>query len=95
MEDGDAMRAMMAAAMAAAGAGAGGGADTFPVKTKQWVQVVGGHSTDFVLCLFANCVLVIATQLGKIGTMVRYLPPPLSPFIAFFLFTGHATTRSA
>lgn len=43
----------------------------FRVKTKQWVQEVGGHSTDFVLCLFANCVFIIVTQLGKIGTMIR------------------------
>jgi hypothetical protein len=77
MEDGDVMRAMMMAAAA------GAGEDRFPVKTKQWVQVVNGHSTDFVVCLFANCVFVIVTQLGKIGTMVS--APDLILILFYFL----------
>jgi hypothetical protein len=81
MDDAEVVRAMMAAAMAG-GAGGAGGADMFPVKTKQWVQEVGGHSTDFVLCLFANCVFIIVTQLGKIGTMV-HSPPHCTPPLSF------------
>jgi len=51
--------------------GAGEIGTHFPVKTKQWTQAVQGHSTDFVLNLFADCIFIIVTQLGKMGTLMR------------------------
>jgi len=71
--------AMMNAAVlqAAMLPGAGEIGTHFPVKTKQWTQAVQGHSTDFVLNLFADCIFIIVTQLGKMGTLVLVFPSPL------------------
>jgi hypothetical protein len=52
----------------------------FPVPTKQFAAEVQGVRTEFVLQGFDNRVLVMVTQLGKVGTMlqarcVALLPP--------------------
>ena len=44
--------------------------DGFPVSTRQFSAVIAGVRTDFVLSAFSDRILVIATQLGKLGTMV-------------------------
>lgn len=46
-------------------------AHAFPVPTKQFAAEVQGVRTDFVLQGFDNRVLVIATQLGKVGTVLH------------------------
>jgi proteasome assembly chaperone 3 len=46
-------------------------AHAFPVPTKQFAAEVLGVHTEFVLQGFDNRVLVVVTQLGKVGTVLQ------------------------
>ena len=48
---------------------AGKMAQNFPVRTQQWTADVSGVNTDFLLLLYADRLMVVATQLGALGTI--------------------------
>lgn len=43
---------------------------SFPVPAKQFSAVIQGNQTDFVLCSYDDYIFVLATQLGKMGTLL-------------------------
>ena len=55
-------------------------AQSFPVRTQQWSADVSGITTDFVSSLYADRLMIVATQLGALGTIqsakCALLPPP-------------------
>eukprot|EP00250_Pteridium_aquilinum_P031530 c43787_g1_i1 orf=203-628(+) len=48
-----------------------GVAPGFPVTTKQFSTVIQGNKTDFMLCSYDDYIFVLATQLGKMGTLLH------------------------
>ena len=42
---------------------------SFPVRTQQWEADVGGTRTDFLSTLYTDRFMVVATQLGALGTI--------------------------
>lgn len=53
-----------------------------PIKTKQSIKIINSIKTEICIQLFLNKILIIITQLGRIGSMVNYLflcfpPSPL------------------
>jgi proteasome assembly chaperone 3 len=57
-------------------------AHAFPVPTKQFAAEVQGVHTEFVLQGFDNRVLVVVTQLGKVGTVLQARSVSLSLFFS-------------
>ncbi len=43
----------------------------FPVRTQQFDASIGGVPTAFVLSAYSDRILVIATQLGTLGTVLQ------------------------
>lgn len=43
----------------------------FPVSAKQFSTIIQGNKTDFMLCSYDDCIFVLATQLGKMGTLLH------------------------
>ena len=48
---------------------AGRMAQSFPVRTEQWTADVSGTSTEFLSSLYADRLMVVATQVGALGTI--------------------------
>lgn len=44
---------------------------SFPVNTIQWSAMVCGRSTSFLICAYADRLLLIITQVGSLGTVVQ------------------------
>ncbi|CAL5228718.1 g11901 [Coccomyxa viridis] len=44
-------------------------AQNFPVRTQQWRGNVSGITTDFISSLYADRLMVVATQVGALGTI--------------------------
>ena len=42
---------------------------SFPVRTQQWEADVGGTRTEFLSTLYTDRLMVVATQLGALGTV--------------------------
>lgn len=61
---------------------AGKMAQNFPVRTQQWRGNVSGITTDFISSLYADRLMVVATQVGALGTIqsAKYALFP-SPFL--------------
>ena len=57
-------------------------AQNFPVRTQQWRADVGGTSTEFLTSLYADRLMVVATQVGALGTIqsAKYASLPASSF---------------
>lgn len=49
---------------------------SFPLRTQQWTADISGTSTDFIASLYADRLMVVATQVGALGTIqsARYAP---------------------
>lgn len=43
----------------------------FPVPAKQFSTTILGNKTDFMLCSYDDFIFVLATQLGKMGTLLH------------------------
>lgn len=52
-------------------AAASDAASRFPVKSKQLVTTIQGVKTDIVQCSYDDHLLVIVTQIGKMGTLLH------------------------
>ena len=48
---------------------AGKMAQNFPVRTQQWTADVSGINTDFLSSLYADRLMVVATEVGALGTI--------------------------
>lgn len=46
-------------------------AEEFPVKQRCFSETVGDHTTDFLISTYADCNLVIVSQTGSVGTLLR------------------------
>ncbi|MCO5612494.1 hypothetical protein L7F22_066762 [Adiantum nelumboides] len=44
---------------------------SFPVSCKEFSTVIQGNKTDFVLCSYDDYIFVLATQLGRMGTLLQ------------------------
>ena len=42
---------------------------TFPVRTQHWTADVSGIDTDFLSLLYADRLMIVATQVGALGTI--------------------------
>ncbi|KAH7441680.1 hypothetical protein KP509_03G048500 [Ceratopteris richardii] len=47
------------------------GLPSFPVRAKEFSKVIQGNKTDFLLCSYDDYIFVLATQLGKMGTLLQ------------------------
>lgn len=46
-------------------------ADAFPVRTKQFSQEIQDNHTDFLLCAYADQVMITVTQTDNLGTIMQ------------------------
>ncbi|XP_071144588.1 proteasome assembly chaperone 3-like [Mytilus galloprovincialis] len=44
---------------------------SFPVKTKQTSELIGGHNTQVLCSHFSDKLFIIVTQLNKIGNLIE------------------------
>ena len=49
---------------------------SLPVRTQQWTSDISGASTHFLASLYADRLLIVATQVGALGTIqsAKYVP---------------------
>ncbi|KAK9842255.1 hypothetical protein WJX81_002903 [Elliptochloris bilobata] len=46
-------------------------AEAFPLRTQQFEATIAGVTTSFLLTAYADRILVVATQLGTLGTVLQ------------------------
>jgi hypothetical protein len=49
---------------------------SLPVRTQQWTSDISGINTDFLALLYADRLMIVATQVGALGTIqsAKYVP---------------------
>lgn len=47
------------------------GPSRFPVASAQFSTVIQGNITEIMLCSYDDCIFVLATQLGRMGTLLH------------------------
>ncbi|KAM0788758.1 hypothetical protein ACM66B_002849 [Microbotryomycetes sp. NB124-2] len=52
------------------------GARSSPVHSRQTARTISGHHTEVTVQAFVDRVLVVVTQLGRIGCILQVNPPP-------------------